>query len=91
MDHKDAKEWKHTTAKSIFEAEDDGIDLFDDEQPGHVTIYKRLKNGNRWPCRSVCLENYDHATSVLGAWVFNRKVNDYRTFANAPQTNGQRA
>lgn len=79
MKHKDADEWKHTTATRL-DMENDavGVDLFDDEQPGFVSIYIRFPSGGRWPARTVNMSNPEHAQSVLEAWSKRGPVNDFR-------------
>jgi hypothetical protein len=78
-----ANQWKHTTATHHQGCDKyDGIDLFDDEDEGHVSIYVRFTDGTRFPARTVCLDTPDdpgHAQIVLGAWAQRGQVHDYRS------------
>jgi len=68
--------WKHTTAASHQGVDNyAGIDVFDDEEDGHVSIYVRFKDGTRWPARTVSL----NARQIIKAWTEHKgPLNDYR-------------
>jgi hypothetical protein len=75
--------WKHGTLNlSVCPQEPRiGIDLFDDEQRGFITIYVRLPNGKRTPARSIIAtrQHQKHAQTCLNAWASCHPiVNDYR-------------
>ena len=79
MDHQDASEWKHTTTlDSRGHGDPVGVDLFDDEQTGFVSIYQRFTDGTRFPARTVNLSNAAHAEVVILAWMARGEVADYR-------------
>lgn len=70
--------WKHQTAEqSVGNGPTVGVDLFDDEYEGQVSIYTRFANGTRWPARTL-LKSADHFDEVLAAWT-KGDVNDYRS------------
>lgn len=83
--------WKHQTTTDLNKPRA-GVAFFDDEQPGHTTIYVLYVDGTLSPARSVCMDNPSHAESVLNAWRFGAgKVDDNRTpiapvVANVPYT-----
>jgi len=74
--------WKHTTATSIV-GERVGVDLFDDEQPGMVTVYVRYADGTRTPGRDITMPGGE---KCLAAWCrdYGGKVRDYRANKNPP-------
>lgn len=83
MGHVDAKYWKHTTTlDSRRHGEPVGIEFYDDERPGFVSIYEIFADGTRFPCRTVNLENHEHAKSILDAWeikgIKRGTFNDFR-------------
>ena len=79
MNHQDASEWKHTTTlDNRGHGEPVGVDLFDDEQNGFVSIYQRFADGTRFPARTVNLSNAAHAEVVILAWMARGEVADYR-------------
>ena len=57
------------------------VALFDDEEPGLVSIYYRYQDGGLWPCRTVDTGNLTHAQEVLSAWCHGRALEDQRTNA----------
>jgi hypothetical protein len=72
--------WKHITA-AFYQGVDNyaGIDLYDDEEDGHVSIYVRFKDGTRWPARTVSLKDAAQARQIITAWAERRgPLNDYR-------------
>ena len=71
--------WKHTTAGSIPKCSIVGIDLFDDEQEGYVSIYQRYEDGTRFPARTVSTADQKHYLNVMLAWLGTGMQNfDYR-------------
>ena len=82
MDHVPASEWKHSTTTCVLSHGDEvGVDLFDDEVEGQVSIYLRFANGKRFPARTVEMSEVEHARRVLGGWAKRGPVNDYRTWS----------
>jgi hypothetical protein len=77
VEHKPANEWKHTTAKDAYN-DPVGVDFFDDEQDGFVSIYLRDANGKRFPARTVDMSKKEHAKEVLLAWMERGPLHDYR-------------
>ena len=72
--------WKHRTA-GFHQGVDNyaGIDLYDDEEEGHVSIYVRFTDGTRWPARTVSLNNAELARQIITAWAERRgPMNDFR-------------
>lgn len=88
----DPQKCKHTTAKEYYQRDKKGlliplvgVDFFDDEEPGMVTIYVRYADGTRWPARTVNMAVPKHAEDVLLAWSAksydgspNDSLHDYR-------------
>lgn len=70
--------WKHATQiYPLPEAEVTHVAVFDDEQKGHVTLYKT--DGKRFsPCRSVATTDAEHFSTVLGAWASDHPLLDLR-------------
>jgi len=68
--------WKHDTTDDILQARA-GIDLFDDENPGHVTVYIRYVDGSRAGARDIWLAG-PNAERCLAAWCATGVVRDYR-------------
>lgn len=71
------RDWKHQTAPANHPAPSVGVDLFDDENPGHTTIYIRFADGKRTPGRDVKADN-PAFKSILDAWTDGGITNDYR-------------
>jgi hypothetical protein len=71
--------WKRATAKnSIGHGEQIGVDLFDDERPGVVTVYKRMADGALVGCRDITIA-WDKFQETLDAWTNGTQVFDHRT------------
>lgn len=72
--------WKHRTA-AYHQGVDGyaGIDLFDDEEDGHASIYVRFKDGTRWPARTVSMDDAKRARQIIKAWTEHKgPMNDFR-------------
>lgn len=90
MENREPEDWKHTTTlDSGRHGEPVGIDLFDDEEPGMVSIYVRHADGTRNPARSVNMTKEEHAANVLGAWSLKGTVHDYRTTFRGVHVQGE--
>lgn len=80
MEHRDI--WEHKTSKVCRPHDPVGLDFFY-EPNGFVAIYERYKDGTRWPCRNVNLENITHAHSVINSWLSkydDSQINDYTEY-----------
>lgn len=66
-----AARWKHQTAEKSPTTEPIGVDFFDDEETGFVTVYLRFPDGSLWPARTVNARLKKHAKSVLDSWANN--------------------
>jgi len=69
--------WKHKTS-DIMLKQVEGVDLFDDEEEGFVSIYERFTDGSRWPARTVNMAEKEQAEDVIAAWGEKGEVRDYR-------------
>jgi hypothetical protein len=61
--------WKHTTAQSLYELDEEKseVHVFDDEGPGMLSLY--LSDGQkRWPARTIGLADIHRALSLLTFW-----------------------
>lgn len=72
--------WKHETTDDILQARA-GIDLFDDEAPGMITIYIRYADGSRAAVRDIKAD-HPSADRCLAAWCNGQFVKDYREAAH---------
>lgn len=86
MENRPGEEWKHTTAKNLYEINEENqrIEIFDDELPNQLTLYYNDGNGLRWPIRSINKENPEHCQSVLEAWSLKAEWIDSRQDKSIP-------
>lgn len=80
-----ANQWKHTTAKDLYEVKEaeQKIAVYDDEQPGYLSLY--YDDGKvRWPIRSVFLGDPEHVKKVLSAWRGKCEFIDRRNDQSTP-------
>lgn len=86
MNHKDAAKWKHTTAPNIYAVREceQKIEVFDDEEPGFVSLYITDGKGLRFPARTVSMNRPEHFISVLSAWAARGVLIDSRNDKSIP-------
>lgn len=80
MNAKEAKLWKHTSAQSLYELNEENsvIEIYDDEEEDSVSLYF-YDGEKRWPVRTIDTTNPVHRDKVLYAWATSHTVVDKRT------------
>jgi hypothetical protein len=70
--------WKHTSGEPWKAYDGKEIHLYDDDEPGFVSIY--ISDGtNTAPARTVNLSEPAHAKSVIDSWCSrDAKIRDFR-------------